>query len=249
MTRKSTDNYRDELTRLEMLRSDESTGLYFVADKESAEAHIRIALEQAEAYEADAVFFRTFTEVSKRSPLPQIYIYRDTSLSLNESYYATIHCRLWNSGVVPLAFIITAGHVKILNCRHEPDFDKELNQPRYTPFQELEKLVKAERAFVAREISAGTLWENPKFKNDFCLENTAYYKLLSHLKEFRQDLVKKKIVSEPTVNRILVMAILVKYLDDRRDSSDNRVFQKDFFRKFSHAKKFAIVHVFHYILK
>jgi hypothetical protein len=32
------------------------------------------------------------------------------------------------------------------------------------------------------------------------------------------------------------MAILVKYLDDRRDSSDNRVFQKEFFRKFSHAK-------------
>jgi type I restriction-modification system DNA methylase subunit len=238
MTRKSTDNYRDELTRLEMLRSDDkSTGLYFVVDKESAEAHIRIALEQAEAYEANAVFFRTFPEDSKRSPLPQIYIYHDSLLSLNESYYATIHCRLWNSGVVPLAFIITAGQVKILNCRHEPDFDKELNQPRYTPFQELEKLVKAERAFVAREISAGTLWENPKFKNDFSLENTAYYKLLSHLKEFRQKLVKQEIVSEPTVNRMLVMAILVKYLDDRRDSTDNRVFQKGFFRKFSHTKK------------
>ena len=120
MTRKQTDNYRDELTRLEMLRSgNESTGLYFVADKESAEANIRIALEQAEAYEADAIFFRTFPEDSKRSPLPQIYIYRDTSLNLNEAYYATIHCRLWNAGVVPLAFIITASQVKILNCRHE----------------------------------------------------------------------------------------------------------------------------------
>lgn len=237
MTRKTNDNYRDELTRLEMLGSDGSpAGLYFVADKGSAEAHIRIALEQAEAYEADAIFFRTFPEDSKRSPLPQIYIYRDTSLDLNESHYATIHCRLWNAGVVPLALIITASQVKILNCRHEPDFDKEHNQPQYTPFHELEKLVKIDRAFVAREVSAGTLWENPKFKNDFCLENTAYYKLLSHLKEFRQDMVEKQIVSEPTVNRILVMAILVKYLDDRRDSSDNRVFQKDFFRKFSHAK-------------
>ena len=237
MTRKQTDNYRYELTRLEMLRSDdESAGLYFVADKESAEANIRIALEQAEAYEADAIFFRTFPEDSKRSPLPQIYIYRDTSLNLNEAYYATIHCRLWNAGVVPLAFIITSNQVKILNCRHEPDFDKEHNQPQYTSFHELEELVKIDRAFVAREISAGTLWENPQFKNDFCLENTAYYKLLSHLKEFRQNLVKKKIVSEPTVNRILVMSILVKYLDDRRDSADNRVFQKDFFRKFSHAK-------------
>jgi len=238
MTRRTIDNYRDMLTRLEMLGpGEEPTGLYFVADKESAEAHIRIALEQAEAYEANAIFFRTFPEDSKRSPLPQIYIYRDTSLRLDETYYATIHCRLWNAGVVPLVFIITASQVKILNCRHVPGFDKEHNQPRYSPFHELEELVKIDRAFVAREISAGTLWENPKFKNNFCLENTAYFKLLSHLKEFRQDLVRQKIVSEPTVNRILVMAILVKYLDDRRDSADNRVFQKGFFRKFSQAKR------------
>lgn len=237
MTGITNDNYRDELTRLEMLGSDdEPTGLYFVADKESAEAHIRIALNLAETYNADAVFFRTFPEDNKRSPLSQIYIYRDTSLTLDETYYATIHCRLWNAGVVPLAFIITASQVKILNCRHEPDFDKEHNQPQYTPFHELEELVKIDRAFVAREISAGTLWEDPKFKNNFCLENTAYYKLLSHLKEFRQNVVKQKILSEPTINRILVMAILVKYLDDRRDSADNRVFQKGFFRKFSHAK-------------
>lgn len=237
MTRKTNDNYRDELTRLEMLGSEGvPTGLYFVADKESTEAHIRIALDLAETYKADAVFFRSFPEDSKRSPLPQIYIYRDMSLTMNETYYATIHCRLWNAGVVPLVFIITAGQVKILNCRHEPDFDKEQNQPRYTPFHELEKLVRIDQAFVAREISAGTLWDDPKFKNDFCLENTAYYKLLSHLKEFRQDLVKQKILSKPAVNRILVMAILVKYLDDRRDSADNRVFQKGFFRKFSQAK-------------
>ena len=237
MTCKSRDIYKDQLARLEMLGSDdEAAGLYFVADKESVEASIRIALEQAEAYDADAVFFRTFPEANKRSPLPQIYVYRNTSLGLDDSYYATIHCRLWNAGVVPLAFIITATQVKILNCRHEPGFDKEHNQPQYTSFQELEKLVEFDRAFIAREISAGTLWENPAFKNDFCLENTAYYKLLSHLKGFRQDLVEKQIVSESTVNRILVMAILVKYLDDRRDSSNNRVFQKDFFRKFSHVK-------------
>ncbi|RII26926.1 MAG: hypothetical protein CXR30_16000 [Geobacter sp.] len=245
MTGMTNDIYRDELTRLEMLGSDrEPTNLYFVTDKESVEAHIRIALEQAETYKADAVFFRTFPEDNKRSPLPQIYIYRDTSLTLNESDYATIHCRLWNAGVVPLAFIITASQVKILNCRHEPDFDKNHNQPRYTPFHELEELVKIDRAFVAREISAGTLWEDPKFKYDFCLENTAYYKLLSHLKDFRQNLVKQKIISEPTVNRILVMAILVKYLDDRRDSADNRVFQKGFFRRFSHAKNDDIESLF-----
>ncbi len=228
--------FRDELNGLEMLPADGAqTSLFFVADKESAEAHIRIALEQAESYEAHAVFFRVFPEGDKRSPIPQIYVYHDTDLSLNESRYARIHLRLWNAGVVPLLFILTAGQVKIINCRQEPAIDKTTNGPVYTPFIMLEKMVAANRAFVAREVAAGTLWEDPKFKKEFALEKTAYYKLLNHLNIFRQKLLKFRIMSEPTVNRILVMAILVKYLNDRKDSAENRVFEQGFLRRFSHA--------------
>jgi hypothetical protein len=230
------DNLRDELKRMEMLRSDgEPTSLYFVADKDAAEPQIRFALEQAVRYHADAVFFRTFPSGDNRSPLPQVYIYYDTSLSLDDARYAGIHRRLWNAGTVPLVFILTAGQVKVLNCRQEPEIDKATNDPVFTPFRSLEKIVAANRVFVAREIAAGTLWENPKFKKDFVLENTAYFKLLYHLKLFRQDLLALEILSEPTVNRILVMAILVKYLNDRQDSAGNRVFKEGFLRRFSHA--------------
>ncbi|HOI15404.1 MAG TPA: N-6 DNA methylase, partial [Geobacteraceae bacterium] len=154
---------------------------------------------------------------------------------LNEINHAEIHRRLWNAGIVPLVLILTAGQVKILNCRQEPEIDKTTNAPVYSPFSALEKIVSVNRAFIAREIAGGTLWEDPKFKNDFILEKTAYYKLLSHLKSFRQELLALKIMSEPTVNRILVMAMLVKYLNDRQDSSGNRVFQKGFLRRFSNA--------------
>lgn len=230
------DNLRDELNRMEMLRSDvEPTTLFFVADKDAAEPRIRFALEQAARYHADAVFFRTFPTGDNRSPLPQIFIYHDTALSLDNTRYAEIHRRLWNAGIVPLVFILTAGQVKVLNCRQEPEIDKATNAPVFTPFRALEKIVAANRAFVAREIAAGTLWENPKFKKDFVLENTAYFKLLYHLKLFRQDLFALEILSEPTVNRILVMAILVKYLNDRQDSAGNRVFKEGFLRRFSHA--------------
>ena len=231
------DNYKDTLAHLEMLRPDgEGTNLYFVADKNSVDdPRIRIALEQADQYQADAVFFRTFPEDPKRSPIPQIYIYRNTTLALDESRYADIHKRLWNAGVVPLVFIITSHGVKILNCRREPEFDKDRQTPVYTPFLTLQKLVSADQAFAAREISSGSLWDNPKFKNDFVLENTAYYKLLSQLKAFREKLLALEILSEHTVNRVLVMAILVKYLNDRQDTAGNRVFQSGFFRRFSQA--------------
>lgn len=215
---------------------EQPTGLFFVADK-IKHPHVRIALEHAKKYEADAVFFRMFPTGDNRSPLPQIYVYHDTNPSLDKSKYAEIHRRLWNVGIVPLAFIITAAEIKVLNCRREPDIEIISKKPHFlfTPFKKLEKLLIVEQAFVIRGISSGTLWENPVFKNDFALEQTAYYKLLSHLKEFREKLInkEKEVLSETVINRLLVMAILVKYLNDRQDANGNRVFRKGFFSQFS----------------
>ncbi|MGB5684382.1 MAG: N-6 DNA methylase [Candidatus Electrothrix sp.] len=239
------DIFREELNRMEMLRPDgELSSLYFVQDKEQAEPRIRIALEQAEKYQADAVFFRIFPNDTSRSSVPQIYIYHDNSLSFDESKYAGLHHRLWNAGTPPLVFILTAGQIKILNCRQEPGIDKNSKEPLFTPFDKLETMLATDRAFAAREIASGTLWENPAFTNDFVLEKTAYFKLLSHLKVFRNKLLKRKILSERSVNRLLVMAILLKYLNDRQDSAGNRIFAKGFLRQFSHANKDDIASLF-----
>lgn len=228
--------FESKLKRIGMYRSDDeqSTGLFFV-DGETKTPSVRIALEQASKYEADAVFFRMFPDGDNRSPLPQVYIYNDIKLSLDKSKFAEIHRRLWNVGVVPLAFIITASEIKVLNCRKEPDVDIGSKKPTFTPFEKLEKLVATEQAFVARAMSTGTLWENPAFKNDFALEETAYYKLLIHLKAFKEQLVRQErgVLSEAVINRLLVMAILVKYLDDRKDPRGNQVFQKGFLSQFS----------------
>ncbi len=230
------DNFKAELNRMEMNSADgELSNLYFVADKGApSNPRIRIALDQAEKYNAQAVFFRIYPEDPNRTPQPQIYIYHDTNLAWDNNAYAQIHRRLWNAGIVPLVFILTPGQVKVLNCRQEPDFDKATNSPTYTPFRALEKLLAVDRAFAAREIASGTFWENPNFSKDFALENTAYYNLLKHLNFFRQELLKKKILTEPTVNRILVMAILVKYLNDRKDAAGKSVFPPGFLQTFSH---------------
>jgi len=228
--------FKRNLYEMELLSPDgEESSLYFVADRGAAQdPHIRVALETAVSYEADAVFFRIFPDGDKRAPVPQIYVYSDTSLcSIKQAKHASIHKRLWNAGVVPLALIFTPEQIKTVNCRQEPRVDSDTYAPIFTPFEALEKLVVIDRTCVAREITAGTFWENPSFKNDFALENTAYYKLLCHLKNFRNDLLTHSPLSEQTLNRILVMAILMKYLNDRRDSAGNGVFQPAFFKQFS----------------
>jgi hypothetical protein len=140
-------NLIDELNRMEMLPTgEEPTSLFFVAEKDAAEPRIRIALEQASHYYADAVFFRTFPKGDKRTPIPQIYIYHSTNLFLESTRYAEIHRRLWNAGIVPLSFIITPGYVKIINCRQAPEIDEATDDPVFTPFHALEKIVDADRA-------------------------------------------------------------------------------------------------------
>jgi type I restriction-modification system DNA methylase subunit len=234
------DQFKAELNRMDMLPLEgETSNFFLVADKDTVnDPHIRIALEQAERYQANAVFFRIFPESTKQSPIPQIYIYHDITLTLDrQSWYAEIHRRLWNAGVVPLVYIFTASDVKVLNCRQEPKVDKVSTKPLYSPYHKLERLV-AEHAFVTRALSTGTFWDDPAFKSDFSLEKTAYYKLLYHLRAFRERLIapEKRILSEEVANRLLVMAILVKYLNDRVDSAGNRVFQPGFFCQFSRAK-------------
>ncbi len=226
--------FRDQLTRMDMLPlyDGEPTGLFFVSEK-SKHPHIHIALEQAERYGADAVFFRMFPDDVNRFPLPQIYIYDDTTLVFDDSKYAEIHQRLWYAGVVPLVFIFTATEVKVLNCRREPEVDPVTQKLRLSPFTNLEALVRTEQALVTRRIATGTLWDDPELKNEFMLQSTAYYKLLTNLKVFRKELIDQCVLPEEIANRLLVMAILVKYLDDRRDPNGNRVFQDGFFKQFS----------------
>ncbi len=225
-----------QLKKLDLLLQNGKSpeGMFFVKDKNHISIPlIRIALEQAENFQADAVFFRIFADEEKRSPVPQIYIYRNTSLTLDEAKYAGIHCRLWNAGLVPLAFIFTATSIRVLNCRRAPDIDRSTNKPLFSPFSLLESLILTEQAFITRDITTGTFWEDPKFKSYFTLEKTAYHQLLIYLKDFRKEILKQETLSKSVTNRLLVISILVKYLCDRKDADGNGVFKKGFFSQFS----------------
>ena len=69
------------------------------------------SLEVAQQYEADAVYFRRFDD--GRLPIPQIYIYDNTSGKYDANKYAEIHRNLWSSCIIPLFVIIETTQVKI----------------------------------------------------------------------------------------------------------------------------------------
>jgi hypothetical protein len=232
--------FMDILIKFDMLsKSGESPGLVFVG-KNNRDNRERMALEYAEKYEADAVYFRRFDDVnSGRSPIPQIYIYDFTEKVKTDDEIGILYKRIWNSGQVPLFFIFYKTEVKIFNCLKNPNFDPSLGKISFTIFEQIKLASKAKteldkiKDFSAKRFDNGSFWADPKYKDKFRLEETAYLKCLSELKRLRKKIIKSKILKENIAQKLLVMSILVKYLEEREDKNGDTVFPNGFFSNYS----------------
>jgi len=221
-----------------MSETGESPGLVFVGKEKRDDSEI-IALEYAEKYGADAVYFRRFDD--GRPPIPQIYIYDFTENEKDADEIGVLYKRLWNSGQVPLFFILYKTEAKIFNCLKHPKLDPSTGNISYSVFEtiKLASKIKTEldkikiKDFSAKRFDNGTFWTNPKYKDKFRLKETAYLKLLNELKRLRKDIIKRKILKDNIAQKLLVMTILVKYLDERKDANGNTVFPPGFFGNYS----------------
>lgn len=233
--------------------SSERSGLVLVKEHiKVRNPYERLALEIARKYEATAIYFRRFD--NGRPPIPQIYIYDYTTEEETNRYQITeLHRRLWNAGQVPLFFVFTKTDVKIFNCIKQPDYNKEQEEIQYTPFTTLEAIQIATKiestledlhSFSAKNFDNGTFWENPVNQKHFQASDSAYEKLLEELKTARKEIIKHNILPKPIAQKLLVMAILVKYLEEREDEEGKTVFTQEsdnFFKQFGGASNFIEV--------
>lgn len=218
----------------------ESPGLILV-DAQPADSYQRIALENAKKYKADAVYFRLFE--NGRPPLPQIYIYDFTKVEKDDDEVAELHKRLWNSGQVPLFFVFDKTEVKIFNSLKQPQI--KAGRVVYSPLDTI-KLAgqiqeQLKKDFSSRNFDNGAFWEISKYKDKFKLNESAYEKLLARLKQGKRELIAQKVLPEEgLIHKLLVLAILIKYLEEREDEKGNKVFPQNFFSQFAKgARTFA----------
>lgn len=241
-----TEQFKQGLLQLDMIDPQDTgaSGLVFKGHP-IHDRHEYIVMEKAlEKYDVDAVYFRRFED--GRSSIPQVYIYDYTRFEKDENEIGLLHRRLWNSGQVPLFFIFTRTEIKIFNCLSSPKIegDKFIS----SPFQVIALAAEVEdrlneknrKEFSARKFDNGSFWDTSEYKDVFSMENSSYETLLKHLKIIRNNIIKEKILEPTVVNKILVMSILVKYLEERVDKDGNTVFPRDFFQGFAEgAKNFA----------
>lgn len=214
-------------------------GLFLVDDTQGASDSELLALNEAKKFKADAVYFRRFEHT--RKSIPQVYIYQK---DFEDKELADLHKALWSSGIVPLFYIITETEVKIFNCAKNLSLDKN-NAPIVDPYDTL--LVAhiqagiAKKKYSARLLDNGLFWvEHPDIINK---NNSPYKTLLDGLLAARKDLATKynnKNVSK-TISKLLIMSILVRYLEEKKDEKERRLFdiERDFLQQFESCKQYT----------
>ena len=207
-----------------------------------------IALENANKYGANYVYFRKF---ENRSSVPQVYLYDFTDkIGVDKNELTNLHKQLYSSGHVPMFFVFTKQDVRIFNCFKRPAEGKALKYSPLTTIKlaaDLSEEIDAENqlkfnAFSGKSFDNGTFWENSKYSTQIKFSSSAYEKLLTELKQALKDIINQEILPAKFARKIMVISILVKYLEEREDEKGNKVFPADFFERFADsATKFTDV--------
>ncbi len=201
---------------------------------------IFFALETAKIFKADAVYFRHFS--NGQPPISQIYIYDKTHSDINQAELDKIHRDLWSGHIVPMFIVIDKLRVRIFDSRSPIESDgltykSEPFEDFETASTAIEELEKA-KMFSSDYIDNGTFWENEYGKSRFSEDKSVYYYFIKGLQEFRTKF-NKEFASrfnndlefcKPITDKLLVLSILVKYLEERGDSDPER-FAEQFFKK------------------
>jgi hypothetical protein len=214
-------------------------GLFFVDNTQGASDSELLALNEAKKFKADAVYFRRI-EGSGKS-IPQVYIYQQ---DFENGELADLHRALWSSGIVPLFYIITETEVKIFNCAKKLELDRN-KRPIVVPYDTLLVAnIQAEiekKKYSAKLFDNGLFWiEHPDLINK---NNSPYKTLLDGLLDARKDLAAKysnKSASK-TISKLLIISILVRYLEEKKDESEKRLFdiERDFIKQFQNCNQYT----------
>lgn len=199
---------------------------------------IQFHIETAEELNASAVYLRRQLNGSYK---PQVYLYDFTDRKFEEAKeneIAEIQTKIWSSGEAPLACIFYNSEIKIIDCT------KHITQeykPEYL-IRDLKLAGKAHKLYneqFAIKIKCGVFWEQEELKDKFKFHNSAYDTLINNIRFVAKELTKKfKNTTPEIVNKVIVQAILIKYLEERIDSNNNKLLSDKYFQKYNQATCF-----------
>jgi hypothetical protein len=231
----------DKNLRLLDFETDSSaSGLLFTDGDYSRDADVSfdevLILHGAQSLGASAVYFR---RIEGRGSIPQLFIFDNSDSHISSDKLIDIHRKLWTSGTVPLYYIFDKTEVRIFNCRKP--LQREQKTLRADPMATLSLVSRVHseyKKYSAKLFENGSFWESRENRDRFKADSSSYNTLISELQRIRKAFVKEN-QNEAICNKLLVLSILVKYLEERKDSKDKHVLPEGYFAKYNGATCFC----------
>lgn len=225
------------------LCSEKDKLLFFVKDKESY-THVPslwFHLERAEFYKADAVFFKK--GIRENEFIPQIYVYNHTQLPLVDKRKLTeVHKNVWTGGEIPIVCVFSKTEIILLDTTRPIQEREGTFSPTYL-VENLKQVAKTQKQIyenLAQQLKSGVYWDTA----DVDFNQTSSYNQLTTLlrkviNKFTAEsgLVKHKNI----IQKLIIQCILIKYLEERCDKDNNKVFPPSFFEDYGGAQQFSDV--------
>jgi len=215
--------YVDNLEKLDFqIEKQDYSSIYFV-DKQAEyieqeeSAYIIIAIDKAREFKADAVYFRFFDD--GRPPLAQIYIYDNILNNREQDYYNEIHRNIWSGSEIPVYMIVDKTEIKVYDGRKPVTIvnNKIKTHPIDTiNFNTIDLFIQNDvmKKYHAQLFNNGAFWETNTAEKHFLYSTGATERLLRSLRELRLKF-REKIINQPEFSdRLLIMCILIKYLEE-----------------------------------
>jgi len=204
-------------------------GLVFVAGyrKDGQSPEEVFMMEKAAAYGAHAVFFEAGR--NGRPPIAQAFIFVSSGPA-DDPAFAELHQRLWSWGGVPLIYRKTAGLVQLFRCGHKPDFVAPNGEIVCKPVKTLRvaaAIAASDAWWDSERLRNGTIWDDPTVcKTMLSASKSAHKKLIAAVQRLNDDLNSEGILKKHLRRRLLILALLIAYLEERD------VLRADYFSQF-----------------
>lgn len=229
--------FLEDIAKLGFVMEDDCL---YLTNKQSSisEPEIQFHIEKANELKVSAVYLRRQITGSYK---PQVYLFDFTDRNFEEAEeneIADIQTRIWSSGEAPLACVFYNTEIKIIDCTKHVTTDYK---PEYL-VKDLHLVGKVNNLYneqFAIKIKSGIFWEQEELKNKFKFQNSAYDKLIDNIRFVANRLTKEfEDASSEIVNKIIIQAILIKYLEERIDNKGNKLLSKKYFQKYDNASTF-----------
>ncbi|WP_283608361.1 HsdM family class I SAM-dependent methyltransferase [Faecalispora anaeroviscerum] len=230
----------------------EQNGLASDDSKKMTTYQKQFYLHVKEKLNIDAVYFLRDSDGVPKTPL----IYFSAMNQYDSQKIAELHRLSWNMGEAPLLFIVLPDQLLIYNNYASPkEKDGKLDPEKgLIETVNLVKKLEAQRKlqkYNRLELESGEYWR--KNNERFNIQNRVDTTLINNLKFMRKSLLdrinnkvpadkRQQINPVAIVHGLLGRSILIKYLEERKDSKGSTVFPPNFYESFiPEAKKYTDV--------